>query len=132
MKRLICLSIIVCSLLFGCLVSVYAEDNSTEKVIHKAEFEGNGSSLADLFSGSTTSVNNLHLYNVGKDLFFNAGAYWGTGVVTFTVGLTMTLNKETYNRTECYTMQGPFANNGGQGQGDYVGIVVKPNTKFFI
>ena len=129
MKRLICLSIIVCSLLFGCLVSVYAEDNSTEKVIHKAEFEGNGSSLADLFSGSTTSVNNLHLYNVGKDLFFNAGAYWGTGVVTFTVGLTMTLNKETYNSTECYTMQGPFANNGGQGQGNYVGIVVKPNTK---
>ena len=42
----------------------------------------------------------------------------------------MTLNKETYNKsTECYTMQGPFANNGGQGQGNYVGIVVKPNTK---
>lgn len=90
--------------------------------VDPAEFKGKGVDISSLTfdSSSGESVERVLLYNVGKDMFLNAGGYWGTRTTTFTVGLPLMLIK---NSNGTYQIRGPFDNEGGNGQGNLLGVV---------
>ncbi len=73
--------------------------------------------MSTLIAGDTGTKEKLFLYNVGKDMFLNAGGFWGTRTATFTVGLPLTFEKDKYG---CYTISGPFNN---KDTGSYIGRV---------
>lgn len=109
------------TLFLFCMGDVCAQNESD---VAPAEFSGDGEDLEELF-GEAAEVGKLYLYNVGKDMFLNAGGYWGTQAMTYTVGLPVTIAKT----EKGYTISGPFSNSGGYGQGDYLGIVVKQGNE---
>lgn len=75
--------------------------------VDPAEFSGNGVDITSLEFDSETgeAVERVLLYNVGKDMFLNAGGYWGVRTTTFTVGLPLMLIK---NKNGTYKIRGPF------------------------
>lgn len=110
---------------FICMMALCISIHAQQKyIVTKSEFHGPGEDIDKLFMGSTTSKSNLYLYNVGQDLFLNAGGYWGTQGMVFTVGLPVTLTKLS-NDNDNYTIQGPFKNSSGQGEGEYFAYVIE-------
>lgn len=71
-------------------------------IITKSDYHGTGEDISNVISSEE-----YFLYNVGQDLFLNAGSYWGTEAVVFTVGLPVTITEDTSSGT--YTIQGPFS-----------------------
>lgn len=119
MKRLYCALFI--TLLHS---TIYTESASAQINVEQSYFTGKGLSLSTLITGDTGTKERLFLYNVGKDMFLNAGGFWGTRTATFTVGLPLTFEKKTtgswYNKRSYYTMSGPFNN---KETGSYIGRV---------
>lgn len=96
--------------------------------VDPAYFQGKGIDISSLDFDSETgeSVQRVLLYNVGKDLFLNAGGYWGTRTTTFTVGLPLMLIK---NKNGTYKIRGPFNNtSGANGVGNFLGVVENANS----
>lgn len=84
-----------------------------------SEYQGKGDAIS-----SVDSSKKYFLYNVGMDMFLNAGGYWGTQAVVFTVGLPVTI--ASYNGG--YTINGPFNNETDSGAGKYLGYVSNTNA----
>lgn len=82
-----------------------------------------GETFIDGISNSEfASATRVLLYNVGKDMFLNAGGHWGVRSATFTEGLPLLL----YKGKDYYDIRGPFKNNaknGIGGKGSFLGFV---------
>lgn len=116
---------IIRTLLIGMLSTVaFSNKVSAQINVPESEFEGSGTSLESLIPGETGKVEKVFLYNVGKDMFLNAGGFWGTRTATYTVGLPLTLVKYTSGSEDekktYYTISGPFDNSD---TGSYIGRV---------
>ena len=73
---------------FICMMALCIAIHAQQQyIVPKSEFHGPGEKIDLFFTETTTSKPNLYLYNVGQDLFLNAGGYWGTQGMVFTVGL---------------------------------------------
>lgn len=95
------------------------KEMSAQINVDKSGFTGKGSTLESLIPGTTGKAEKLLLYNVGKDMFLNAGGFWGTRTTTFTVGLPITLEKQSNGS---YVMKGPFNNiSGAEDVGNCIG-----------
>ncbi len=105
----------------------FIHDTSAQVNVDPAEFKGNGVDINSLTFNSSSEVSDILLYNVGKDMFLNAGGFWGTRTTTFTVGLPLRLIKnETKDNNGnitkvTYNIRGPFNNTGADGSSDGVG-----------
>ena len=107
--------------MFSCMMALCIAIHAQQQyIVTKSEFHGPGENIDLFFTETTTSKSNLYLYNVGQDLFLNAGGYWGTQGMVFTVGLPVTLTKLSNGN---YTIHGPFKNTSGQGEGEYFAYV---------
>lgn len=114
--------ILVLSLLFS------SHDACAQHVhVDSAYFRGKGADVSSLSFNDATgeSAEYVLIYNVGKDMFLNAGGYWGTRTTTFTVGLPLMLIK---NSNGTYRIRGPF-NNTQNGTGNFLGMVEDVNGK---
>jgi len=112
MKKIILL-VLLTLLLPHC---VYAQPK-----VDKAEYYGIGVNIADI-----NSQDRILLYNVGKDMFLNAGGYWGTRTVTYTVGLPIYVIRQNVSKS-LYRLRGPFSNDDTSDltTGNYLGAVEK-------
>ena len=93
-------------LLFALLCLSMGLNAQQQYIITKSDYHGTGEDISNVISSEE-----YFLYNVGQDLFLNAGSYWGTEAVVFTVGLPVTITKD--NSTGTYTIQGPFSGEQG-------------------
>lgn len=120
-------NLLIAFLLFLGMLRVAGQtgENESERDIPKAEFNGKGVVLDNLFQNGNNEQN-LFLYNSERDMFLNAGGYWGTQLMTYTVGLPLTITKTVSSDSDTYYMlSGPFNNDLQQaGTGNYIGIVV--------
>ena len=92
-----------CNLLLLALLCLSMGLNAQQQyIITKSDYHGTGEDIS-----SVNSSEEYFLYNVGQDLFLNAGSYWGTEAVVFTVGLPVKIEKD--SSTETYTITGPFS-----------------------
>lgn len=91
-----------------------------------AGYKGKGTKIEELQYNSQTgsSVDRILIYNVGKDMFLNAGGFWGTRTATFTVGLPIMVVreevKENNKKSYKYRLRGPFSNSE---TGNSLGVV---------
>ena len=107
-----------CTLFITSLFSIIYTGNVSAQInVEQSFFTGKGQSLSKLISGTTGKAERIFLYNVGKDMFLNAGGFWGTRTTTFTVGLPITFEKQSNG---AYTMSGPFYN---KETGSFIGRV---------
>lgn len=113
--------------MFLCFLGAKNVTAQNESDVPKAEFEGAGEDLDAMFKDGNEEKM-LYLYNVGKDMFLNAGGYWGTQLMTYTVGLPITITKVVDSKGTYYKIMGPF-DNSEYGTGHYVGRVVNTNDK---
>lgn len=131
-----------------CLTGIFffaiPQHSSAQINVPPAYYMGTGMSLDkvttatattdDKFADITSSTDKLRnefknasrvmLYNVGKDMFLNAGGRWGVRTSTFTEGLTLILYKS--SSSNYYDIRGPFknsVNNGSGGRGSFLGFV---------
>ena len=96
-----------CNLLLLALLCLSMGLNAQQQyIITKSDYHGTGEDIS-----SVNSSEEYFLYNVGQDLFLNAGSYWGTEAVVFTVGLPVKIVKD--GSTETYTITGPFSGADG-------------------
>ncbi len=96
-----------CNLLLLALLCLSMGLNAQQQyIITKSDYHGTGENIS-----SVNSSEEYFLYNVGQDLFLNAGSYWGTETVVFTVGLPVKIVKD--SSTETYTITGPFSGADG-------------------
>ncbi len=104
------------------LLSVFLQDATAQVNVEKAHFRGKGMDIRDVVLGGVTSsdATRIMLYNVGQDMFLDAGGYWGTRTTTYTVGLPLVLRQPSAGR---YIIQGPFSGDLGQ----IVGLVLDQN-----
>lgn len=95
-----------------------------------ADYKGKGMALSevtlanradDIPDITNTQATRILLYNVGKDMFLNAGGYWGTRTATFTVGLPLIFSKS--KKSNAYYIRGPFANPRGDATGSVLAFV---------
>ena len=92
-----------CNLLLLALLCLSMGLNAQQQyIITKSDYHGTGEDIS-----SVNSSEEYFLYNVGQDLFLNAGSYWGTEAVVFTVGLPVKIVKDVSTAT--YTITGPFS-----------------------
>jgi len=74
-----------------------------------------------------SNASRVLLYNVGRDMFLNAGGFWGTRTATFTVGLPVimsrTRNGQIWKRYYTYYFRGPFDNGNGTDVGSLMAFV---------
>jgi len=123
----------------------------TETDVHVplSYFKGKGADISTLdFNSDGTLKDRVLIYNVGKDMFLNAGGHWGTRTVTYTVGLPIQLvrtevtattsseetgsdNESTDSGSEAatytYRLRGPFNNKeqaGSNRTGNFIGVVI--------
>lgn len=91
--------------------------------VEPAEYSGVGADISGLeYDNDNRSKELVLLYNAGKDMFLNAGGYWGTRTTTFTVGLPLQLIKGADGK---YNIKGPFDNKVSSGAGNMLGAVEK-------
>ncbi|MBQ9093027.1 MAG: hypothetical protein IJY03_03405 [Prevotella sp.] len=103
----------ICLFLLSGMERIHAQVN-----VDPAEYSGTGTDITSLtFNSNGETVERVLLYNVGKDMFLNAGGFWGTRITTFTVGLPLMLIK---NSNGTYRIRGPFNN---AGTGNMLGLV---------
>ncbi|MCM1078708.1 MAG: hypothetical protein NC344_02990 [Bacteroidales bacterium] len=111
------------------LLMVSAQHAVAQQDAERSEYTGTGMAIEDVGYPDFNTATRVMLYNVGKDMFLNAGGYWGTRTATFTVGLPLVFEpKEVENvasgkTAQCYRIQGPFNNTPGSGQGNSLGFV---------
>lgn len=76
-------------LCFLCLtLAVMPQQSMAQITALPANFTGTGLTPEELAKALEENPNQrFYLYNVGKDMFLNAGGYFGTRTVTFTTGL---------------------------------------------
>ena len=92
-----------CNLLLLALLCLSMGLNAQQQyIITKSDYHGTGEDIS-----SVNSSEEYFLYNVGQDLFLNAGSYWGTEAVVFTVGLPVKIVKDVSTAT--YTITGSFS-----------------------
>lgn len=118
MKRnVLCKKLIRLSLM--CLFFIAMPQQSAAQMdAEAADYRGEGMALSEVkLAAKQDGIPNINdanatrvlLYNVGKDMFLNAGGYWGTRTATFTVGMPLIISKvNTYSNA--YYIRGPFAN----------------------
>jgi len=99
MKKVLALFMLLMPFLFAALAQNASSDTgdtdntgTIDVHVSPAYYEGKGISIDALDFGDNDTLNDrVLLYNVGKDMFLNAGGHWGTRTVTYTVGLPILL-----------------------------------------
>ncbi len=117
----------IAKLCFLCLSMAAMPQQSMAQVdAEHAGFYGEGMTIEELnqlqSSGKETRI---LLYNLEKDMFLNAGGFWGTRTATFTVGLPL-LVMPNHDNNNYYKIKGPFRNT--ETGGEYLGLVPEGNT----
>lgn len=107
-------------LCFLCLtLAVMPQQSMAQITALPANFTGTGLTPEELAKALEENPNQrFYLYNVGKDMFLNAGGYFGTRTATFTTGLPLKISVAADGNT--YHIQGPFVSETG---GNYLGFL---------
>ena len=81
----------------------------------------NGNPINSVSNATNPDIKTVYLYNVGTGQYLNAGSYWGTVVVGFSVGMPINISKSPTSGK--YRMQGfkakPAASPRGISAGSY-------------
>ncbi len=104
MKRILSFVLLAIYACIPLAVKAQGQDPTTHK--------WNGNPVNEVINPSNPEKKIVYLYNVGTGKFLNAGSYWGTALVGFSTGMTITIKKSTVAKR--YQMIGPLKTTEGQ------------------
>ena len=104
MKRILFFALLAVYACIPLAVNAQGQDPSTHKWL--------GNPIESVINNPDENKRIVYLYNVGTGKYLNAGSYWGTSLVGFSTGMTITVKHSTI--ANHYQMVGPLKTTEGQ------------------
>lgn len=104
MKRILFFALLAVYACIPLAVTAQGQDPTTHKWL--------GNPIESVINNPDENKRIVYLYNVGTGKYLNAGSYWGTSLVGFSTGMTITVKHSTI--ANHYQMVGPLKTTEGQ------------------